>query len=82
MAAPATVSGKFSPLKATDWPLQIQNRIAQGSFGKAGESVRAASQETCRLMSPIVRAGRAEERTTVVATDAIGVGSRISYVSE
>jgi len=32
-------------------------------------------------MSPIVRAGRAEERTPVVATDAIGVRSRISYVS-
>jgi hypothetical protein len=29
---------------------------------------RAASQETCRHVSPITRAGRAGERTTVVAT--------------
>ena len=70
-AAPATVSGELSPNE----PLIAVPLIANG---KAGESVRAASQETCRHMSPIVRAGRAEERTPVVATDADPIEGGIS----
>jgi hypothetical protein len=40
-----------------------------GPLGRSKTSARAASQETCRHMSPIFRTGRAAERTTVVATD-------------
>ena len=47
---------------ATDAP-------ALGPLGRSETSARAASQETCRHMSPIFRTGRAAERTTVVATD-------------
>ena len=54
-AAPATVSGK--PRSSCHCFMALMPRD-----GKAGRSVRAASQETCRSVSPIVRAGRAEER--------------------
>jgi hypothetical protein len=38
------------------------------NMAKKHGRARAASQETCRRVSPISRAGRAGERTTVVAT--------------
>lgn len=58
--APATVSGKLTP----DMPLKPRKRP-----GKAGESARAASQETCRHKLPIFRAWGAAERSPVAAAD-------------
>ena len=48
-----------------------------GLLGRLEKSVRAVSQETCRHKSPIRRAGRAVERTTVAATDVQPRGSHV-----
>jgi hypothetical protein len=50
--------------------------------GRRRRRVGAASQETCRHESPISRAGRAGERTTVVATALCRVGGRAGDVRE
>ena len=67
VAAPATVSGEFP------FDVPLTRRV-----GKVKGDVRAASQETCLRKSPILRAGRAVERTPVVATDEQPRGSCVS----
>ena len=73
VAAPATVSGEFP------FDVPLTRRV-----GKVKGDVRAASQETCLRKSPILRAGRAVERTPVVATDVcnrMGAASAMPRVS-
>ena len=71
VAAPATVSGKSSPIT----PLALR----VGAPGRLESDVRAVSQETCRHESPILRAGRAGERLPGVATDVQPNGGNVRY---